>query len=233
MNKLNFLNINSLLGYIYEAVVEKPSIWKRTAKNAEETGKIQDKLQALFAAKRSSEISLENKQEYRKLFKEFVNSLSFGNYTQNLEVLKKYGISDEEKFANFILSNKKEFEDHKFPIDWIKQFNPTKMEQEYKKAKDNGEIPDSISDEEAEERDLVIYYRWDPSIHTVKPFKGKRTKATRHDINMLCMDAKHELNIDEYYDCYPILAKNFFGHEEELKKRAEIQMGYFDPNEFD
>ena len=36
----------------------------------------------------------------------------------------------------------------------------------------------------------------------------------------------------KYYDCYPILTKNYFGHEQELVDRANSQIGYDDPNEF-
>ena len=78
---------------------------------------------------------------------------------------------------------------------------------------------------------MVIYDRWNPEEHIVKPFRGKRGKSTDHEVNMIRMDFKHEFGV-KYYDCYPILFKNYEGHIEERKKRAEYQLGYDDPNEF-
>lgn len=228
--------MKSLFQYICEAQ-ELQSIWKRTASNAQETGTIQDKLKAFFKSQKEK-VSFANKTECRKTFKAFVETLSFGNYGQNIKILSKYGIGTENGFAQFVTRSKSEFDKNKFETSWIKDFDESAIEKEYKKEKDAGNIPqgykkDELDDIEVQDRDLVIYDRWDPYTFIVFPdFKGKRDKSTRHAVNMMAMDAHYELGI-KYYDCYPILSKNYFGHEEELKKRADYQIGCLELNSED
>ena len=206
---------------------EAESLWKQSRESSE----IRYKLKNYFTSLKGKKYSLGNQTELRKVFKDFVNTLSFGDYTKNLSVIKKYGIATENGFAKFILDNHDNFIENKFYIDWVKQWDESEIEKEYKKWKESNKYVASISDDEAEERDLVIYDRWDPETHIVKPFRGKRGKSTDHEVNMLRMDFKHEFGV-KYYDCYPILFKNYEGHIEELKKRAEYQLGYDDPNVF-
>ena len=118
---------DNLFTPIYE---ELDSVFKRTAKNAEETGKILDKLQALGVSLKGEKISLDNKIELRKVFKKFINSLSFGSDSQNRQAVKKYGLATEEGFRNFILSNHDNLEKAKIDINWVKQFDETAMEKE-------------------------------------------------------------------------------------------------------
>lgn len=206
---------------------EAESLWKQSR----EASEIRYKLKNYFTSLKGKKYSLGNQTELRKVFKDFVNTLSFGDYTKNLSVIKKYGIATEKGFAKFILDNHDNFIENKFYIDWVKQWDESEIEKEYKKWKESNKYVASISDDEAEERDLVIYDRWNPEDHIVKPFRGKRGKSTDHEVNMIRMDFKHEFGV-KYYDCYPILFKNYEGHVEELKKRAEYQLGYDDPNEF-
>ena len=79
---------------------------------------------------------------------------------------------------------------------------------------------------------MIVYDRWNPETFEVFTFTGKRSKNNEKQVNMFRMDFHYDYDV-KYYDCYPILAKNYFGREEELKKRAEEQLGYEDPNEFD
>lgn len=206
---------------------EKESVWKKT----KETIVIQDKIKNFCVSMKGKKVSLDNKQELRKIFKEFISKFTFGNDAQNRIVLKKYGLATEEGFRKFILGSHNELEQNKCYIDWVKQWDESEAEKEYKKAKENGDIPSTIDDDDAEDRDLVIYDRWNPETHNVYGFNGKRGKSTDHQVNLLRMDFKYDSGT-KYYDCYPILAKNYYGHEDELKKRAELQLGYDDPNEF-
>lgn len=216
---------------MYTVILEElQSVWKKTAKNIKETVAIQDKIKEFCLGMKGKKVSLHNKSELRKAFKEFMSKMPFGNATQNREVLKKYGLATEEGFARFILGSHDELEKDGCYIDWVKQWDESAIEKEYKKAKENGEIV-TKDDDEVEDRDLVIYDRWDPATHAVYEFIGKRGKSTDHQVNMCRVDFKYEYGV-KYYDCYPILAKNYYGHEEELKKRAEMQIGYDDPNEF-
>ena len=213
---------------LYTVLLEElQSVWKKTR----ETVTIQDKIKNFCTSMKGQKISLDNKQELRKVFKEFISKFTFGNDAQNRTVLKKYGLATEEGFRKFILGSHNELEENKCYIDWVKQWDETEAEKEYKKAKENGEIPSTVEDDDADDRDLVIYDRWDPHTHAVYAFSGKRGKGTDHQVNLIRMDFKYEFGV-KYYDCYPILAKNYYGHEDELKKRAELQLGYDDPNEF-
>lgn len=223
MKNLGYYVIESSM--ILEAEAE--SLWKQS----KEASEIRYKLKNYFVSLKGKKYSLGNQTELRKIFKDFINTLTFGNYTSNLTAVKKYGIATESGFAKFILDNHDNFIENKFYIDWVKQWDESEIEKEYKKWKESNKYVASISDEDAEERDLVIYDRWNPEEHIVKPFRGKRGKSTDHEVNMLRMDFKHEFGV-KYYDCYPILFKNYEGHIEELKKRAEYQLGYDDPNEF-
>lgn len=223
MKNLGYYVIESSM--ILEAEAE--SLWKQS----KEASEIRYKLKNYFVSLKGKKYSLGNQTELRKIFKDFINTLTFGNYTSNLTAVKKYGIATESGFAKFILDNHDNFIENKFYIDWVKQWDESEIEKEYKKWKESNKYVASISDEDAEERDLVIYDRWNPEEHIVKPFRGKRGKSTDHEVNMIRMDFKHEFGV-KYYDCYPILFKNYEGHIEELKKRAEYQLGYDDPNEF-
>lgn len=223
--------MKNLIKFIKEALqineAELESVWKKT----KDTITLQDKLKNYFNSLKGEKYSLGNQTELRKLFKNFVNTLTFGDYTANISILKKYGMSTENGFAKFILNNHDEFESRKFYIDWVKQWDESEIEKEYKKWKESNKYIASISDDDAEERDLVIYDRWNPENHIVKPFKGKRGKQTDHEVNMLRMDFKYESGT-KYYDCYPILYKNYENNIDNLKKRAEYQLNYEDPNEF-
>ena len=227
---------NNLFTPIYE---ELDSVFKRTAKNAEETGKILDKLQALGVSLKGEKISLDNKIELRKVFKKFINSLSFGSDSQNRQAVKKYGLATEEGFRNFILSNHDNLEKAKIDTNWVKQFDETAMEKEYKSWKNSNEYVAGVKGEDfndesdsGAERDLVVYNRWNPDTFMIwQNFKGKRGKSTDKFVNMCRVEFHYEYDV-KYYDCYPILANHYFGHEDELKKRAELQLGYEDPNEF-
>lgn len=224
----------SLLNAMYDVTIleELESVWKRTAKNAVETARIQDKFKKICDHDlKGQKISLDNKQELRKLYKLFLENIPFGNDTQKREVLKRFGLATEEGFRKWVLGSHDEMEKLGINTDWVKQWDESEAEKQYKKAKDAGEIPATISDDDADDRDLVIYDRWNPSTHAVYSFKGKRGKGTDRQVNLIRMDFKYEYDV-KYYDCYPILAKNYYGHEEELKKRAEYQQGYDDPNEF-
>lgn len=221
--------VESINDNLYSVVLEElQSVYD---KKTRETIVIQDKIKSFCATMKNKKVSLDNKQELRKTFKEFISSFSFGNDAQNRTALKKYGLATEEGFRKFILGSHDKLTDAGCYVDWVKQWDETTIEKEYKKAKENGEIPITVEDDDAEDRDLVIYDRWDPSTHAVYSFSGKRGKGTDHQVNMIRMDFKYEYGV-KYYDCYPILAKNYYGHEDELKKRAELQLGYDDPNEF-
>ena len=213
------------------------SFWTASTKEASD---IRFKMKEFFQTtqdclkpnKNGKKKSMENKQDLSVVYGGMVEYCKSGwQVEQFRSMLRKYGLSSEEGFKKFILGCGHEFEENKWNMKWCLQYDLNAMEAEYKRAKEAGEIPDSIDDSEAEERDLVIYDRWNPETHIIKKFTGKRGKATDHQVNNIRMEFHYEYDV-KYYDCYPILFKNYDGHVEELKKRAETQMGYDDPNEF-
>lgn len=231
--------MKSLINFIKENLYineENESFWSSNSKEARD---IRFKMKEFFQLsqdclkpKNGKKRSVENKTDLRTIYTGMLEYCRSGWPVEKFRsILSKYGLSTEEGFKKFILGCGHEFEENRWNMNWCLQYDLNAMEAEYKRAKEAGEIPDSIDDEEAEERDLVIYDRWNPKIHMIKPFKGKRGKSTDHIVNNIRMDFHYEYDVD-YYDCYPILYKNYDGRVNELKKRAETQMGYDDPNEF-
>lgn len=224
--------MKNLIEYINEALIineAQVDFWSLPAKDKAEMISYLDK--TFNELKQKGTFSLNNQTDIKKIYKELKNKSGAENSTFIMDKIAKCGFKDPESFAKFIINSHDELVKYKLNIDWVKQWDETAIEKEYKKAKENGEIPNKVEDEDADDRDLVIYDRWDPATHSVYPFTGKRGKSTDHQVNMIRVDFKYEYGV-KYYDCYPILAKNYYGHEDELKKRAEYQLELDDPNEF-
>lgn len=211
-----------LESFVNEASTEIRSIWASKS----EAKEIQDKLKSFFTEYKGK-VSLTNKTALGKFFKEFLETLTFGNNMQNLRVLKNYGMATEQGFAAVILGNQKEFEEKKWNTNCIKNFDLSEMEKEYKKWKDSDEyvqgvkVENTSDQEDIDDRILIVYDRWDPETAEEFDFKGKRSKSTEHFVNMCRVEFGKDTNT-KYYDCYPILAKNYFGNLEAIKKRAEL-----------
>ena len=184
---------------------------------------------------KDKKISLDNQSELRTAFNKFMDKSTWPK-SMVYKIYKTYGLATEQGFRGFFLSNHDKLEKQKVNLDWIKQFDLTEIEKQYKAYKESdkyvqGIKGEDVNSDDVDERDLVVYDRWNPDTFEVFPFKGKRGKGTDQQVNMFRMDFHYDYDV-KYYDCYPILSKNYFGHEEELKKRAESQLGYDDPNEF-
>lgn len=211
-----------LESFINEDSTEIRSIWASKL----EAKEIQDKLKNFFTGYKGK-VSLTNKTELGKFFKQFLETLTFGNNMQNLRVLKNYGMATEQGFAAVILGNQKEFEEKKWNTNCIKNFDLSEMEKEYKKWKDSDEyvqgvkVENTSDQEDIDDRILIVYDRWDPETAEEFDFKGKRSKSTEHFVNMCRVEFSKDTDT-KYYDCYPILAKNYFGNLEAIKKRAEL-----------
>lgn len=135
--------------------------------------------------------------------------------------MAKYNIGDDESWGKIMFESHDEMKKNHIPDDWIKQWDETAAEKAYKRAKKNGEIPDKIEDDDYEPRDLVIYDRWNPETHTTYEFHGKRGKSTEHQVNMMRVEFHYDYDV-KYYDCYPILAKNYYGNVDNLKNRVQV-----------
>lgn len=220
--------MKTILEYINESL-ETKSVWAKTRNSIV----LQDKLSNFFKSQKSK-ISLANKQELGKCFKAFVATLTFGSNMDNHKVLKEFGLATEQGFKNFIYSNHDEFEKNKWNIDWIKDFDLSEQEKQYQQYKKSDEYQEGkkLEDsdkEDIDDRELVIYDRYDPETALIYSFQGKRGKGTDHYVNMCRMDFKYEMGV-KYYDCYSCLAKYYFSHTpEELKREPQLDI---DPEEF-
>jgi len=207
---------------IDESMAEPKSIWAGKA----EAKIIQDKLRN-FLKGQKTKVSLTNKSELGKFFKAFVATLTFGNTVKNLQVLKEYGMASEQGFASVVLGNKKEFEEKKWDTSCIKNFDLSEMEKEHQKWQKSDdyvkgtEVEDASDQGDLDDRILIVYDRWNPETAEEFDIVGKRGKSTEHHVNMCRVEFGKDCDV-KYYDCYPILAKNYFGHLEEIKKRAEL-----------
>lgn len=222
--------MKNITDYIIESlVVESKDVWSLSGKEKAEMITILDKTFNKLSKDRI--FSLMNKTDRAKIY-QVLKEQSGAEHSQfMMNKIASYGFKDPDSFAKFIINNYDQFIKNKFKIDWVLQWNETEAEKKYNEWKKSKDYVESVDDKDCEERDLVIYDRWNPEVHATYPFKGKRGKSTDHQINMLRLDFHYDFDV-KYYDCYSILAKNYFGHEEELKKRAEYQLGFDDPNEF-
>lgn len=214
--------MKQLKDYIVESTQEVKSLWasKREAKE------IQDKLQHFFVEYRDK-VSLTNKSELGKFFKAFVEKLPYGNRMRNLTILKQYGMGTEQGFASVILGNKDEFDKRKWNTSCIKNFDLTAIEREHQKWKNSDDyvagskVEDADDKGDLDDRILIVYDRWNPEVAEEFDIVGKRGKSTEHHVNMCRVEFGKDNDV-KYYDCYPILAKNYFGHLDEIKKRAQL-----------
>lgn len=173
--------------------------------------------------------SLENQTDMSKFYKEFIEKVfgAFG-YQQNKTIQKahEYGFDGPNDLRRFIITNAEKLHEKNFKLNFINQYNLKGIEKEYKEWENSKDYVDSVKDDNYDEdRVLVIYNRWDPEQFDVYPFKGKRGKQTDHQVNMLKMKFHYDNDV-KYYECYPILGKNYFKNLNEIKKRAQEQLGY-------
>lgn len=207
---------------INEGAQEPKSLWAGKL----EAKQIQDKLKSFFVGQKTK-VSLTNKNELGKFFKAFVETLTFGNRMKNLQVLKDYGMATEQGFASVILGNQKEFEEKKWDTSCIKNFDPTELEKKFNAWKESDDfiqgnkVEDANDQGDLDDRILIVYDRWNPDVAEEFDLIGKRGKQTEHHVNMCRVEFGKDNDV-KYYDCYPILAKNYFGHLDEIKKRAEL-----------
>ena len=229
--------MKKLKDFIYESLQINESVVKNVFNiKDKEAAEVLNNIRKFCESMEGQKVSLNDKNKLKTVFNKFISK---STWPENMvrKIYKQYGLAHVEGFRGFFLSNHDKLEKFKIYIDWITQFDLPEIEkqyQAYKKSNDyvQGRRGEDVDPEEAEERDLVVYDRWDPETFEVFPFKGKRSKNNEKQVNMFRMDFHYDYDV-KYYDCYPILAKNYFGREEELKKRAELQLGYDDPNEFE
>lgn len=205
--------MKSIISYIKENFninEDVQSLWKKTA----ETLEIQSKVKSFFNQMRDKKVSLENKNDLSKTYQAFLKTLTYG--TNARTILGKYGIGTPEGFKNFILKEKETLEKNKYNISWVKDFDLSETEKEYRAYKKSDEYKSGEKKEEddANPRELVIYHRYDPGNYLVYPFSGNRGKSTQHYVRMCRMDFSYETGV-KYWETYDCLSKHYFSHTPE------------------
>jgi len=200
-----------------------------------EAKEVLNNIRTFCTGMKGEKFSLDNSNKLKTLFNKFIGRSSWPPSMVH-KIYRNYGLATQEGFRGFFLSNHDKLKKNNIYIDWITQFDLPEIEKQYQTYKNSsdytpGRKGEDIDPEEVEERDLVVYDRWNPDTFEVFAFTGKRSKTNEKQVNMFRMDFHYDYDV-KYYDCYPILAKNYFGHEEELKKRAESQLAYDNPNDF-
>ena len=228
--------MKSLKQFINESYLINEAAILDVFRPEKEAKEVLNNIRTFCASMKGEKFSLDNSNKLKSLFNKFIERSSWPK-SMVYKIYRNYGLATPEGFRGFFLSNHDKLEKNNIYIDWITQFDLSEIEkqyQEYKKSSNyiKGRKGEDIDPEEIEERDIIVYDRWNPDTFEVFQFTGKRTKNNEKQINMFKMDFHYDYGV-KYFDCYPILSKNYFGHEDELKKRAESQMGYDNLNELD
>lgn len=161
--------------------------------------------------------SLQNKTDLKMIFASFLKWTKdkFGGNTN--EILRKVECDTAAGFVKYVYDNAEGIDSQNGMLDKFKDFQLSKTEVEYKKyKKEHEEEFEAVDDENAEERDLVIYDRYDPATHKIYGFHGKRGKATDHQVNMFRVDFHYETGT-KYYNCYSCLYSYYIEHKKDLE----------------
>lgn len=218
--------MKKLVEYINEAL-EKVNLLKPGAKNAQEAISLIDAIRDYLKGLKE-QFSLTNKQDAIKLFNGFKKdrpiTVLMNKYR---DILSKFDIDTPDKFVKFLYNNGETLLDKDGKYKWegqvtnILQFNPTKLESDYKewlKSKDRVEghkYDDEDFDPDTLERTIVVYDRKDgrnPETTLEYPFKGMRGKQTDHQVNMIRVDWCYKCGFklkDKYFDAYVKLKDNY------------------------
>lgn len=218
--------MKKLIEYINEAL-EKVNLLKPGAKNAQEAISLIDAIRDYLKGLKE-QFSLTNKQDAIKLFNGFKKdrpiTVLMNKYR---DILSKFDIDTPDKFVKFLYNNGETLLDKDGKYKWegqvtnILQFNPSKLESDYKewlKSKDKVDghkYDDEDFDPDTVERTIVVYDRKDgrnPETTLEYPFKGMRGKQTDHQVNMIrvdwCYKCGFKLN-QKYFDAYVKLKDNY------------------------
>lgn len=166
-------------------------------------------------------VSLRNKTESKRFFQNFQNECieANGETTAN-EAFSKTRTTTLSGFIKYIYENVEDLKKSRVNIEIFKDFCLSKNEQEYKKLKDeNPDMFNTVSDDDAKPRSLVVYDRRNPEDHKIYSFVGKRGKATDHQVNMLRVDFHYESGV-KYYDCYTCLYDYYSNN---VKNKAKME----------
>lgn len=163
-------------------------------------------------------IHLENTDQCKKVFAAFESFcvIKFGGKTP--EILRQVNCYTYKLFKAYMHDHAEELEKNKANLNKFIDFNLSESEKAYKKyKKEHPEEFDAISDDDAQERDLTIYDRYNPSNHTNYKFVGKRGKDTEGQVNAFRQDFHYATGV-KYYNCYSCLYSYYIEHKKDLEQ---------------
>lgn len=211
--------MKKILEYLSEALISSNfHIFKFNMYNIEDGLELEDKLKSFLRSNRKR-YSLTNKTECIEFFNAFYKEKGIRR-----NILKNFNVESPEKLAKLIIDNHDEMVNAGWKFDRLKNFDLTKLEQDYESWKaaggQSGKDFDPNAKPSEDERIVVIYDVNNPKLpETTKEytFKGKMGKDTAHEINMMKVDWKY-MTGKKYYDARPILLTNYLKKsDDELK----------------
>lgn len=213
--------MKSIKQYITES---SEDFQKRTLDTAKLITAFEKTLNKKSGAYKDNSISLNNKTELNRFYKDLINTLGNLYPNESTKIIRKFNISNLESFKKFLYENAAQMVKYNLRYLVFKDFNETEQDKEYKKWKNSDDFVESITDEEAKKYDgrvLVIYNRYNPSSHMMFPFDLKRTKCSNHQVNMYKVQFKYETGTN-YLDCYPILYTNYIKKGKDLEEYHDV-----------
>lgn len=220
--------MKNLVEFINEAL-DKLNLLKPKKENVIEARELIDAIHTYFISLKDDVYSLTNKQDAIKLFNGLKKSREILTlFEKNKRILSNYDIDTAEKFVKLLYNNGDVLLDEDGKYKWgkdvksILQFNPTKMESDYREwlkspdRVDGHKWTDDDYDPDTIEREIVIYDRKnggkDEDTTLVYPFKGMRGKKNEHQLNMIRVDWCYKCGFKpnkKYFDAYSKLKENY------------------------
>lgn len=207
--------MKTLIEYIHEAFHSNDLVKLTMSKsNIELLNKIEKSFNEINKTKT---FSLGNKQDVKKLFKLFIEKMGYPKELDARQILKKYGVYDEQTFAKWLILNADFLKEHNYKIECIKDFNESELDKKYKTWKNSanyveGKIFDKENfEDDEEERTMVVYDVNDPANpDTTLEYSlvGKVGKDTQNQITMFKVDWHYQTGL-KFFDARPILAQNY------------------------
>ena len=213
--------MKSLVDYINEA---SSDFQKKTLDTANLIKAFEQTFDKKSNPYKDNSISLNNKTDLKKFHKDLINTIGALYPKNGSELIRKFEIGTPELLKKFLYENVEKLAEYKLHYKVFKDFNETEAQKEFNAWKKSDDYVETISDDEAEKyqnRAIVIYDRYNPASHIVKPFDGKRGKSTDHLINMFRMEFMAETGT-KYFNCYSILYTNYVKGGKDLEEYHDI-----------
>lgn len=214
MQGLSLDNVNESVNILHPGVT-----------NASDSFSLLDDLHSYLKYLRST-VSLTNKQDAIRIYNGFLNYNGVLTQDTKKRLLKKFDLDSFTKLAGFLFTEAPTLLDPDGSYKWediknVLQYNPSKLEQDYKAWKNSPDYVEGFKwsekdyDPNSLERTIVVYDRRDgrnPETTYGYPFTGHRGKSTQYQTNMIRVDWCYRCGFKpskKYFDAYTKLAENY------------------------